>query len=241
MSRSRLNGLGLAQRDSYTPKCTRLNCVLAQQSCPLGLADRRPALIIMTKMTMMMAVVLVMMVMVVEVLHLRLPTFLASGVWAADLPQRHRFQIQLDSSRKLALLPWMDFKTMKKESSNQANNLTKKERRKKPWSLALFWVGPHHPLSLTLPLFPQRAEPEMFNYFPFSTSNRILLKMPDLLISWRCILLYSNWNSSFQSRFQPAVPTLSVFLYIWKYWQRCRGWMGGQRVWGGEERYPGEC
>ena len=169
-------------------------------------------LVMVMVVVVLVMVVLVMVVMVVvEVMHLRLPTFLASGVWAADLPQRHRFQIQLDSSRKLALLPWMDLKTMKKWIQ---------ERRKKPWSLALFWVGPHHPLSLPLPLFPQCAESEMFNYFPFSTSNRILLKMPDLLISSRCILLYSNWNSSFQSRFQPAVPTLSVFLYIWKYWQK---------------------
>ena len=79
----------------------------------------------------------------------------------------------------------------------------------------------------------------MFNYFPFSTSNRILLKMPDLLISSRCILLYSNWNSSFRSRFQQAVPTLSVFLHIWKYWQRCRGWMGGRGYVGGKRGTPG--
>ena len=62
-----------------TPKFAHL--ILSWPHDPiLGLADGRPALIIMTKMTMMMAVVLVMMVMVVEVLHLRLPTFLASGV-----------------------------------------------------------------------------------------------------------------------------------------------------------------
>ena len=75
------------------------------------------------------------------------PTFLHSGVWSA-LSRQHQFQIQLVSSHKLALLPWIFLlQTMSTET------LVVFVLRQKRLEGALeagndHWVGPNHPLSL---------------------------------------------------------------------------------------------
>ena len=43
-SQSELSAGGMKRDVEKTPKCTRLNCILASRSCPLGLAGHRPAL-----------------------------------------------------------------------------------------------------------------------------------------------------------------------------------------------------